>query len=279
MNNEAQIEYWNGPASQKWVDQSERLDAMLSIYAAQIIESAALTSDERALDIGCGAGALTIAASAQGNPEIGSHGVDVSTPLLTLAKARAKAADSAATFETADASAFASDSAFDLMISRFGVMFFEDPVAAFANIRAQLRPDGRLVFMCWQSLPANEWAFAPLQAALPLLKQPPQPGDPTAPGPFAFADKDRLAGLLADAGWQRVSIDGFTPSVELPGEDLETSAKFMLELGPLSRLIAEQGLEPEPVEAALMERLRGAATETGRVKMASACWLVTATAS
>lgn len=275
MNNDAQIDYWNGPAGQKWVEQSNRLDAMLAPFADQVLQAAAIAKGECALDIGCGAGALTLrAANTSGGAA--TLGVDVSEPLLKLAEKRAADAGSSARFKQADASAFRSDQTFDLMISRFGVMFFEDPAAAFTNIRQQIRPEGRMAFMCWQKLQVNDWAFAPLEAALPLLKEaPPQP-DPHAPGPFAFADKDRLAKILSDAGWTGVSIDRFETLVTLPGDDVESSAEFMLKLGPLSRLIAAQDLDPEPIETALTNRLRNEVGEDGRVAMKSACWRVTA---
>lgn len=278
MNNDAQIDYWNGPAGQKWVDQSNRLDAMLAPFADAALEAASIKQGERALDIGCGAGALTLrAADVAGSAA--SLGVDVSEPLLKLAKRRAADAGSSARFEQADASAFTTDQAFDLMISRFGVMFFEDPAAAFANIRQQICADGRMAFMCWQKLSLNDWAFAPLQAALPLLKEaPPQP-DPHAPGPFAFADKDRLADILTSAGWKNVAIEPFETPVTLPGDDVEASAAFMLKLGPLSRLIAAQDLDPGPIEDALKSRLTREMGADGQVTMKSACWRVTATRS
>ena len=275
MNNDAQIDYWNGPAGQKWVEQSNRLDAMLAPFADQVLQAAAIEQGECALDIGCGAGALTLrAANTSGGAA--ALGVDVSEPLLKLAEKRAADAGSSARFKRADASGFRSDQTFDLMISRFGVMFFEDPAAAFANIRQQIRPEGRMAFMCWQKLQLNDWALAPLEAALPLLKEaPPQP-DPHAPGPFAFADKDRLAKILSDAGWTGVSIDRFETLVTLPGDDVESSAEFMLKLGPLSRLIAAQDLDPEPILSALTNRLRNEVGGDGRVAMQSACWRVTA---
>lgn len=278
MNNDAQIDYWNGPAGQKWVDQSNRLDAMLAPFADAVLDAASIKEGERALDVGCGAGILTLRA-AEAAGDAASLGVDVSEPLLKLAKRRAADAGSSARFERADASAFASDQAFDLMISRFGVMFFEAPAAAFANIREQVRAGGRMAFMCWQKLPLNDWAFAPLQAALPLLKEaPPQP-DPHAPGPFAFADKDRLADILTSAGWKGVAIESFETMVTLPGDDVEASAAFMLKLGPLSRLIAAQDLDSGPIEDALINRLREHVGPDGQVAMKSACWRVTATRS
>lgn len=278
MNNDAQIDYWNGPAGQKWVDQSNRLDAMLAPFAEQVLKAAAIDQSECALDIGCGAGALTLGATDAAGGTIGSFGVDVSEPLLNLAKKRAADIGSRAEFERADASAFTSARKFDLMISRFGVMFFEDPAAALANIRQQVRPEGRMAFMCWQALQVNDWAFAPLQAALPLLKEPPEQPDPNAPGPFAFANKDRLSEIMNAAGWESISIEPFETLVTLPGDDVEASAEFMLNLGPLSRLIAAQNLQSSPIEDALLNRLRNEIGSDGRVAMNSACWLVTAKA-
>jgi len=279
MNNDAQIDYWNGPAGQKWVDQSNRLDAMLAPFAEEVLRAASIGKNECALDIGCGAGTLTLGATDAAGGAVGSRGVDVSEPLLKLAKKRAADAGSRAQFERADASVFTSDQKFDLMISRFGVMFFEDPAAAFRNIRHQVKAEGRMVFMCWQPLQVNDWAFAPLQAALPLLKEAPEQPDPNAPGPFAFANKDRLFELMNAAGWQNVSIDPFETLMTLPGDDVDTSAAFMLKLGPLARLIAAQDLDPVLIQNAVTNRLRNNVGADGRVAMKSACWLVTATAS
>nr|WP_070958968.1 class I SAM-dependent methyltransferase [Hyphomonas sp. Mor2] len=276
MNNDDMIEYWNGDAGRKWVDQSNFLDSMLAPFADQVLHGAAIQTGERALDIGCGAGILTLEATTRAGGGAGSLGVDVSAPLLELARQRASERGSLATFEQADASAYTVTEKLDLMISRFGVMFFERPAEAFANIRAQIRPGGRLAFICWQALPLNDWAFAPFQAALPLLKQAPPSPDPTAPGPFAFADKDRVAGLLTEAGWKSVSIEAFEPEIALPGNDVETSARFMLELGPLSRLVAEQDLDPKSILEAVMARLDASSNAQGQVSMSSACWLVRA---
>lgn len=278
MNNDAMIEYWNGAAGQKWVDQSDRLDAMLGQFADGVLDAAAIQKGERALDIGCGAGVLTLGATAQSGRSVGSLGVDVSTPLLGLARKRAAEAESPARFEQGDASVYTADDKLDLMISRFGVMFFDEPAAAFANIRAQIRTGGRMAFMCWQALPLNDWAFAPFQAALPLLREAPPSPDPTAPGPFAFADKDRVAGILTEAGWQNSSIEPFETEITLPGDDVETSARFMLQLGPLSRLIAEQDLDPQTILNAVIDKLSEHAETDGRIKMKSACWLVQANA-
>lgn len=273
MNNDAQVEYWNGPAGQKWVDQSNRLDEMLAPFASKVLDMAAIKKGDGVLDVGCGAGAMTLKASEAAGTAVG---VDVSEPLLNLARARARQTGSAAKFVRADASSYETDQPYDVLISRFGVMFFEDPAKAFSNIRDQMHREGRMTFICWQAVQSNDWAFAPLQAALPLLKEaPPQP-DPHAPGPFAFADRDRVAGILTDAGWNEIRIEPFTPKVTLPGDDIASSANFMLQLGPLSRLIASQGLEAAPIEEALQQRLAANADEAGRISMNSACWVVSA---
>ena len=165
----------------------------------------------------------------------------------------------------------------DIIISRFGVMFFQDPAAAFANIRQSVKPGGRLAFICWQGLSVNDWALAPLKAAMPFLKEAPAPADPTAPGPFAFQDKDRVATILSDAGWSSVMIEPVEKEIILPGDDTESTAKFMTQLGPLSRLLADQGIDEAQVEAALITLMQDHTTPDGRIAMKSACWLVSAT--
>jgi len=274
MNNADQIEYWNGPAGQKWVDQSNRLDAMLAPFADKIIAAADLKSGESVMDIGCGAGALTLRAAAKVGAAHGALGVDVSAPLIALARARAAEAKAPARFELADASAFTAPDSVDIVISRFGVMFFEDPAAAFANIRQSVKPGGRLAFACWQALSLNDWALAPLKAAMPFFKEAPAPADPTAPGPFAFQDKDRVVGILSDAGWKNVTIEPAEQAIVLPGDDVETTARFMMQLGPLSRLLAAQGIDEVPVEAALIALMQDHTTPEGRIAMKSACWQV-----
>ena len=275
MNNEGQIDYWNGPAGEKWVAEANRLDRMLAPFAEAVLEAAQLQSDERVMDIGCGAGALSLMAAKQVGANKGVLGVDISAPLLALATHRAHEASLPAQFERADASSYVASMPADAVISRFGVMFFADPVAAFANILANTASGGRLAFACWQALPQNDWAFAPIRAALPFLNEPPQPGEPNAPGPFAFQDKDRTAGILRQAGWQDVEIAPLEFDMALPDDDVEASAKFMLQLGPLSRLLADQGIATGPVEAALQQLLSQHQAEDGRVRMKAASWIVT----
>lgn len=276
MDNTEQIDYWNGKAGEKWVRHAERLDRLLAPFIDAVLESVALRSGEQVLDIGCGGGALSLAAAKMVEPTGSVRGVDVSAPLLALARRRAEEGGLAAAFEEADAATYRAERLVDAVISRFGVMFFNDPIAAFANLRANTKPDGRLCFACWQGLSENDWARAPLAAALPLLPEPPAPPTPGAPGPFAFADKDRVAGLLSDAGWQGIEIAPWRGKLTLPGETVAEAAGFMLELGPVARLVAESGADLDAVEATLIEALTPHAAPDGTVALPGAAWIVSA---
>lgn len=273
--NTAQIDYWNATVGQTWARLQLQLDRQLEPLGKAGIQALAPQPGERILDIGCGCGATSLAlAEAVGNA--GSVlGVDISEPMLEVARARQHLSKgNAATFRIADAQTAAlGETPFDAAFSRFGVMFFADPVAAFANIRASLKPEGRLTFVCWRPLAENAWQRVPLEAALPVL--PPLPtGDPLAPGPFAFADPDRVRGILTDAGFTKVTL---TPFDALIGSgSLEETLALALEVGPLSRALRDH---PDCRDAALgvvRQALAAYVTEKG-VMMPAAVWIVTAT--
>jgi SAM-dependent methyltransferase len=276
MSNTDQIAYWNGQAGEKWVRHAERLDALLEPFADEVLETVSLIEGEHVLDVGCGAGALTLKAAFRVGDKRGAVGIDVSKPLLSLARLRASERGAPASFEEADAAVYRSERSADALISRFGVMFFDDPVAAFANLRDSLKPKGRMTFACWQSLSDNDWARAPLEAALPLLPAPPAPPPLGAPGPFAFADKDRVASILTDAGWKGIVIHPWLGQVTLPGETISEAARFMMELGPVARLVSEAGADLSQVEDALTGTLAAHTAQSGRVNMPAAAWIVSA---
>ncbi|MCA8903186.1 MAG: class I SAM-dependent methyltransferase [Hyphomonas sp.] len=276
MSNEEQVDYWNGPGGERWAVMADRLDRMLAPFAEAVASRAAIVPGERVLDIGCGAGALTLKAAAAAGETGGALGVDISGPLLGVARQRAAAANLTATFEQADASQWRAPQPVNAVVSRFGVMFFDAPAPAFANIRASAAPGARMTFICWQPLRLNDWVTVPLKVALPFLKEPPVPGDPSAPGPFAFQDKDRVAGILSEAGWTGIAIEPFETRVAMPGDDLAMSAQFMMKVGPHARLLAEQEVDAAPVEAALAEELAAHQDADGAVSLAAACWMVTA---
>lgn len=278
MDNSNQIEFWNSESADKWVTHAELLDGMLAPFADAVSRAACLAAGEHVIDIGCGAGALTLLCAQQVNDAGSATGVDVSRQLVELARARAQAAGSPARFVLDDASTWQPDTPADAAVSRFGVMFFAEPAEAFASIRAGLKPGGRLVFACWQSLALNDWARAPLEVALPFLKEPPVPPSPDAPGPFAFADKHRLAAILASAGFGNVEITGWQGELTVPGETASDAASFAIKLGPVSRLLQDQKIDIGPVEAALRTRMEQHRTPEGRVALDAATWIVTARA-
>jgi len=275
MDNTAQIDYWNGAAGEKWVRDADRLDRMLQPFAEAVLTAAKPCSGQRLTDIGCGAGALSFAASGSGAL---TTGVDVSEPLIAIARRRAEQRAPAANFVVADASAWVPEVKADLVVSRFGVMFFADPVAAFENIRAGTMPGGQMVFACWRPLAENDWALMPIVAALPFLKEPPAPPPPGTPGPFAFGNPDFVTDILVRAGWTSIRISPWDGDIELPGANAEETADFMLEIGPLSRAIAEQGIDPVKVKEALVSKVRSLTGVEGHTYLKAAVWIVEATA-
>ncbi len=275
MDNTAQIGYWNGAAGQKWVRDADRLDQMLHPFADAILAAARPVAGETVTDIGCGAGALTIAVAATGAIPTG---VDVSEPLIAVARRRAAVSAPGTRFVLADASEWKPDLPAHLVVSRFGVMFFADPVKAFANIHKGVEPGGRMVFACWRPLAENDWAMAPVVAALPFLKEPLAPPPPGAPGPFAFGQSDHVQRILAASGWTGIQVTPWDGLIELPGASTAETADFMLEIGPLSRVIAEQGLDPQKIREALVARVKDIADADGRTRLRAAAWIVEATA-
>lgn len=210
MPNDAQIEHWNGPGGEQWAQDAARYDRLIGRFGDRVVEAAAVQPGERVLDIGCGTGSLALALG----PVAGTVlGVDISAPQLEVARRRAAEAGlSNVEFVEADAQVYEFEpESFDAAVSRFGVMFFDDPAAAFANIGRALRPGGRVVFAVWQEMAKNEWLMVPVGAALAHVPIPPL-GDPGAPGPFALADPDRVRSVFGAAGFVDVEFE----PVELP---------------------------------------------------------------
>jgi SAM-dependent methyltransferase len=272
MDNRQQSEFWNGDAGQRWVEFSDRLDAMLLPFAELILQAADIGPHETVLDVGCGAGALSLLASEQAKSVLG---VDISYPLIDLAHKRSALIESV-TFRCDDAASLDLVQKRDVVLSRFGVMFFSDPVQAFAKISQQVTPNGRMVFACWQSPSKNLWAKAPLEAAMPFFREAPTPPEPFAPGPFAFADPNYLKGVLQEAGWLSVELKDWTGDIRLPGADAREAASFMMEMGPLSKIMKDQDLNIENVLSTLVDRLAQNSNSDGTVDMQASVWIVSA---
>ncbi|HEX3674954.1 MAG TPA: class I SAM-dependent methyltransferase [Rhizomicrobium sp.] len=273
--NAQQIEYWNGAIGERWARLQGSIDASLSEIGKAAIAFAAPKAGERVLDIGCGCAATTLMlADAVGAGGV-VEGIDISAPMLAVARERAAAARRKIDFMQADAASHVLTPRFDLVFSRFGVMFFADPAAAFANIAEAPSRKGRLAFVCWRGVGENLWASVPFAAARDLVPEQP-PSDPHAPGPFAFADDARLRGILSAAGFANIRIKKLDVPM-LMGADADQAATHALNVGPLAR--AATGLDDE-TRAKIHARAKTALAQFAGpqgVAVPAACWLVGAT--
>jgi SAM-dependent methyltransferase len=268
------VEYWNGRPAQVWVTDADRFDAMLAPCGRRLVAAAALEPGERVLDVGCGNGAVSLEAARMVRPGGQVTGLDLSAPMLEVARRRAAEQELAVDFVQGDAQTAAGGPPVDVVVSRFGVMFFDDPEAAFANLAAATRPGGRLCFACWQEMPANDWIAVPATAIVPHVGIPPLP-EPGAPGPFALADAGRTTGILESTGWSEVRIEAHRDGLRM-GRDPEDVVAFMLSDEMGRRLV--EGKDPEAVRTgteAALEALRPYVTPEG-VVLGGAYWLVDA---
>ncbi len=282
MANEEQIAYWNGDAGRKWAQKDDMMSAMLQPIAADLLQHADLRGCRRVIDVGCGGGSETLMLAGALGDDAEVVGVDISAPLLAVARARLAASPLPGRrigFVEADAATrdFAARE-FDGLFSRFGVMFFDEPVAAFRNLHRALQTGAPLAFSCWQSLAQNPWVAVPLAAALKHLPAP-EPADPEAPGPFAFADADRVRGILERAGFTDVRVAPH--DVQMcwsAGQDLHTSVREVVNIGPVGRLLVDaDDTTRDSVHAAATEVLAPYYRDTG-LCLPGAVWFVTARA-
>jgi SAM-dependent methyltransferase len=267
VENGEQIEYWNGAVGERWAAFQPVLDHALAAISDAVLAFAHATPGERVLDIGCGTGLTTFALAKAVGPGGSVTGVDVSRPMLAVARGRGAGVN----FREADAASQLFHPTHDLLFSRFGVMFFADPAAAFANLHKAMAPHGRLAFVCWRDMKENLWASAPMTAARPLLP-PQEPVDPLAPGPFAFAGDARLRKILGDAGYHDIRIEKLDSMMHM-GATLDDAVEQALRIGPLARAAA--GLDDttlEKIRAAARDTLATFETPDG-IAPPAACWL------
>jgi SAM-dependent methyltransferase len=273
-SNIAQIEYWNTKAGETWAKFQEALDRQIETLGLAAMDTLRPEKGEHIIDIGCGCGQTSLDLGSRVGAAGSVVGVDISKPMLEVARHRPRPAPNLrVTFELLDAqSDDLGHGRFDAAFSRFGVMFFSDPVAAFTNICESLKRCGRLVFVCWRPLNQNPWMREPLEAALPLLP-PIAPFDPMAPGPFAFADAGRVQSILAEAGFGSVKVSPFDAAIG--GANLEQTLQLALNVGPLGAALRENPERAETVADAVRDLLSKYATPNG-VLMPAAVWIVSA---
>ncbi|MGA9583190.1 MAG: class I SAM-dependent methyltransferase [Allosphingosinicella sp.] len=271
--NAEQSAKWNDRAGRSWAELGDMLDRLLAPFVPLVLAEIEPIAGRRILDIGCGAGALTLAAAERGGHGVG---IDISAPLVEAARARAdRLGATSAIFVQGDAQThpFGSER-FDALISRFGIMFFADPVAAFGNLRSVIRPGGRLACLAWRSAAENPFMTAAERAAADLLPQLPERVE-GAPGQFGFADPARVRSILAESGWRDIGVHPLDVECRLTADELRLYARRM---GPVAELLpaldAPSRTEVERrVDAAFLPFLRD-----GRARFSAACWMVTARA-
>ncbi len=272
MPNEDQKEYWNDKAGEQWVAEQAMLDSMLSGVTSLLMAKVGAEPGDRVLDIGCGTGETSILAAESG---AAVTGVDISEPML--AHARKRMGDRGQ-FMLADATEYRGEEKFDLIMSRFGVMFFDDPVAAFANIRANLVPGGRIVFACWRAPQENQWVFVPMMAVRPFMPEQPEQ-DPHAPGPFALADRDRLADIMSEAGFREIHIEPHDLEIELAASGgVDKAMEFVTKIGPAATVLAELDDAAKAEARAALQHALAPHERDGRMALGGGIWLVEARA-
>lgn len=274
--NAEQAEYWNEGGGLKWVEFQQTMDSRFGAMTNELLRRAAPGPGERVLDIGCGTGATTVRLADAVGPKGRVTAIDISEPMLALARERCRELLHVS-FEIADAqvSPFA-ERDYDLHVSRFGVMFFGDPYAAFRNLARSLRDNGRLHFVCWAPLDRNPWFTIPLEVAKHHLGSP-DPVPPRSPGPLAFSEPHYVEDILRQAGLGDIRIDLFETAIagdETPAQH----AELFLKLGPAARLIAERKPAADTLEALaadLTRELGQYASGTG-VSLKAAVYFVSA---
>jgi SAM-dependent methyltransferase len=275
--NEEQREYWNRAESSHWVEKQPRYDEMLGPFGDAVLERVAIESTDQVLDIGCGNGATTRDA-ARAAPSGRALGLDLSRAMVERARALARSEGvTNVEFAVDDAQTRSFEPTFDCAISRFGVMFFDDPVGAFANVRTALREGGRVTFAVWQELTANEWLAVPAAALLEHVTIP-DLGEP-GPGPFALADADHVRSILGAAGYSDVAIDPYVTKMLVGGRGtLDDSVAFLRNTG-IARAILDEA--PPDVEARALDAVRAVLaphmTDEG-LRLTGSAWLVSARA-
>jgi SAM-dependent methyltransferase len=270
---EEQARRWNTTAGCAWVEAQAQLDRLFKPVEDLLVDAVAARSPREVLDVGCGTGGTTVAAARRLGPSACCTGVDISEPMIEAARARAAQQRLPATFVVADAQTYGFEAArFDAIFSRFGVMFFADPVAAFANLRRAARDDGRLLFIAWRGAADNPFMTTAERAAAPLLPNLPE-RTPDAPGQFAFANDRRVHAILDASGWIDVEIRPLDVACTMPESDL---VPYLSRLGPVGTALQKvdertRARVIDVVRAAFEPFVRG-----GDVHFTAACWMVTA---
>jgi SAM-dependent methyltransferase len=273
--NAEQIAVWNGSAGRGWVEAQASLDRLFEPYETLLVEAVAARGARRVLDVGCGTGSTTLAIARRLGRGGSAVGIDISEPMIALARTRAEREATLPRFICADAQTHEFEPAsFDMIVSRFGMMFFDDPVRAFANLRLAAARGSRLETIVWRSPADNSFMTTAERAAAPFFPEMPA-RRPDEPGQFAFADRDRVYAILEKGGWTHIDIRPLDVECMLPERELND---YISRLGPLGRML--QQVDPR-AGARVVEAVRAAFdpfVHGTEVRFNAACWTVGALA-
>ena len=276
MANEGQREYWSEIRGPMWLERETDLADAARAFTNAAIDAANVRRGERILDVGCGTGRTTLQLAGLAGDDGSALGLDISTLFADFANKRAPIN---VEFIAADAQTYKFEQNFDLVFSQFGIMFFEDPVVAFKNLRSALQPSGRLVFATWHE-PMNQlWQIVPGMAMAPIFGgfQPPMPSDgPPPPGPFSLADEDRTRQVLGDAGFSDISLERFDGAMSYPLQKMDTWADFFGNIGPFGEAYGEaDDATRRRVAEAVSDSIKPF-VEGDEVRLPGAAWIVSA---
>ena len=283
MSNQEQIDYWNGESGQRWAEQDQLMARLLQPIGEALLDHAGLDQCLNVIDVGCGGGSQSRMLAKRLSTDATVTGIDISEPLLAVAQANNQVSQDAASIEYLFADAAEYDfptGKFDGLFSRFGVMFFSNPVAAFTNLHKGLCDGGKLAFSCWQGMDKNDWARIPVQTAMQYVTLPDNMvSDAEAPGPFAFARSERIESILQQAGFSDIQVTSHIQQIRI-GEapTLQESIREMAGVGPVQRLLAGQD---EPLKEKVYKALESTMApyyQDGAITLPGAIWFVTATA-
>lgn len=273
--NATQIAQWNAAIGERWVRYQAEMDAAYGEHGRRVLDAVRLAPGESVLDVGCGSGALALDAAQRVGPRGLVVGMDISQPMLARARGRADDAKlHRVRFERVDVQIGALGSArFDAIVSRLGVMFFDDPEMAFANLRSALRVGGRLAFVAWQSAIDNPWISVPEAATSAFITV--ETPAPDAPGPFSLADPERVRAILEHAGFATVQVDPLYLDITF-GQHPKEAAALLIQFGLLGRALLSAEPEVKARALAVVEAALGPYTTRSGVLFPSRAWLVRA---